>query len=311
VGREDVGNAVVLNSAMFNGARIVGPAVAGLTIGAFGPAMAFTLNAVSYIAVIAGLLAMRADELRTPPTVDRPHSVGEVTAQLREGIGYVRHTPPVLLAVLVVGLVATFGMNFQVIVPVIARDVLGSDASGFGFLMTASGVGSLAAAAWLAVAGGRPRPRRIVFGAIVVGAADLLLAFSGLFPVSMLLMAAVGAGGITMAAVANTTIQLNVPDRLRGRVMSVFTTVFAGSMPVGGLLTGALASTAGIAVAVATGGALALAVGLISLVWLRRQPMDVMRPPEVARPGRVVPPAQPGDPVGPGEAVAQTAARTR
>jgi hypothetical protein len=93
--------------------------------------------------------------------------------------------------------------------------------------------------------------------------------------------------------------------------MSVFTTVFAGSMPVGGLLTGALASTAGIAVAVATGGALALAVGLISLVWLRRQPMDVMRPPEVARPGRVVPPAQPGDPVGPGEAVAQTAARTR
>jgi len=311
VGREDVGNAVVLNSAMFNGARIVGPAVAGLTIGAFGPAMAFTLNALSYVAVIAGLLAMRADELRTPPTVDRPHSVGEVTAQLREGIGYVRHTPPVLLAVLVVGLVATFGMNFQVIVPVIARDILHSDASGFGFLMTASGVGSLAAAVWLALAGGRPRPRRIVFGAIVVGAADLLLAFSGLFPVSMLLMAAIGAGGITMAAVANTTIQLNVPDRLRGRVMSVFTTVFAGSMPVGGLLTGALASTAGIAVAVAAGGALALAVGLISLVWLQRQPMEVMRPPEIARPVRVVAPAQPGDPVGAAEAVAQTAARTR
>ena len=278
VGREDIGNAVVLNSAMFNGARVVGPAVAGLTIGAFGPAMAFTMNAVSYVAVIAGLVAMRSEDLRTPALVVRPHSAGEVVAQLREGIGYVRHTAPVWLAVVVVGLVATAGMNFNVIVPVIAREILDSDASGFGFLMTMSGLGSLAAALWLAMAGGAPRPSRIVAGAIVLGAAELALAFSRVFPLSMLLMFAIGAGGLTMAAVANTTIQLSVPDGLRGRVMSVFTTVFAGSQPIGGLLVGTIASVAGIAVAVGIGGALSLAVGIAALAWVRRQPDAVLRP---------------------------------
>lgn len=271
VGREDVGNAIVLNSAMFNGARIVGPAAAGLTIGAFGPAIAFTINAISYLAVIAALAAMRADALRTPVGIDRPHSLGEVGAQLREGIGYVRHTPPVLLAILMIGLVSTFGMNFQVVVPVLARDVLDAGAAGFGFLMTASGVGSLGAALWLAVMGGAPRPIRLVGGAILLGAAEVLLAVSNLFPVSMLLMLLMGAGGITMAATANTTIQLNVPDRLRGRVMSVFTTVFAGSSPIGGLLMGSIASAAGIAVAVGIGGGLTLLVGLAALAWIRAQ----------------------------------------
>jgi MFS family permease len=271
VGREDIGNAIVLNSAMFNGARIVGPAAAGLTIGAFGPAIAFTLNAVSYLAVIAALAAMRADALRTPVGIERPHSRSEVGAQLREGIGYVRNTPPVLLAVLMIGLVSTFGMNFQVVVPVLARDVLDAGAAGFGFLMTASGVGSLGAALWLAVMGGAPRPIRLVGGAMLLGAAEVLLAISNLFPVSMLLMLLMGAGAITMAATANTTIQLNVPDHLRGRVMSVFTTVFAGSSPMGGLLMGSIASAAGIAVAVGIGGGLTLLVGLAAFVWVRAQ----------------------------------------
>jgi MFS family permease len=271
VGRDDIGNAIVLNSAMFNGARIVGPAAAGLTIGAFGPAIAFTLNAVSYLAVIAALAAMRADALRTPVGIERPHSRSEVGAQLREGIGYVRNTPPVLLAVLMIGLVSTFGMNFQVVVPVLARDVLDAGAAGFGFLMTASGVGSLGAALWLAVMGGAPRPIRLVGGAMLLGAAEVLLAISNLFPVSMLLMLLMGAGAITMAATANTTIQLNVPDHLRGRVMSVFTTVFAGSSPMGGLLMGSIASAAGIAVAVGIGGGLTLLVGLAAFVWVRAQ----------------------------------------
>ncbi|HSK53484.1 MAG TPA: MFS transporter [Clostridia bacterium] len=289
VGREDVGNAIVLNSAMFNGARIVGPAAAGLTIGAFGPAIAFTINAISYLAVIAALAAMRADALRTPVGIDRPHSLGEVGAQLREGIGYVRHTPPVLLAILMIGLVSTFGMNFQVVVPVLARDVLDAGAAGFGFLMTASGIGSLGAALWLAVMGGAPRPIRLVGGAILLGAAEVLLAVSNLFPVSMLLMLLMGAGGITMAATANTTIQLNVPDRLRGRVMSVFTTVFAGSSPIGGLLMGSIASAAGIAVAVGIGGGLTLLVGLAALAWIRAQAgfqsVPVATPAPLAAPG--------------------------
>jgi MFS family permease len=283
VGRGDIGNAILLNSAMFNSARVVGPAIAGLTIGAFGPATAFAINAVSYLAVLAALGAMRESELRTPEGIVRPHNRGEVMAQLREGLAYVRRTPPVLLAIVVLGLVATVGMNFQVAIPVVAREILDSDASGFGFLMAASGLGSLTAAIWLAVAGGLPRHNRLIAGALLLGAGELVLSISNLFPVSLVLMFLIGAGGIAMAATANTMIQLNVPDALRGRVMSVFTTVFAGSSPIGGLFIGTVASAAGIAFAIALGGGLAVLVALGALLWVRRQPGFVAVPPALPR----------------------------
>ena len=269
VGPRDIGNAVAINSAMFNGARVVGPAMAGLTIGAFGMAPAFAINAVSFLAVIIGLSAMRDDELHRPRLVPRPRSVGAVMGNLREGLAFVRHTPLVLLAVTTVGLVATFGMNFQVVIPPLAQDVLGSDASGYGFLMTASGLGALTAAVALVV-GGKPRPIRIAVGAIALGIASIALASSTWFPLSLVLMAPIGAGGIVMAATANATIQLAVPDGLRGRVMSVYTTVFSASMPVGGLLMGAIASTLGILEAVAIGGVLSLLTGVVAFAWYRR-----------------------------------------
>jgi MFS family permease len=269
VGRADIGNAVALNSAMFNGARVVGPAIAGLTIGVFGVGLAFVINAASFVAVIAGLLAMRERDLSSPPRKARPESAGEVLMQLREGLSYVRRTPLVLLAVIIVGLVATFGMNFGVVIPALVQEVLDSDASGYGFLMAASGAGSFAGALWLA-ARRRPRPAFIALGAIVLGAAEVGLAISGLFAVSLVLMLVIGIGTILMAATANTTIQLIVPDGLRGRVMSVYTTIFAGSIPVGGLATGALASGVGIGPTIALGGLLSLATGLLALVWVRR-----------------------------------------
>ncbi len=269
VGVRDVGNAVAINSAMFNGARVIGPAVAGLTIGAFGMATAFALNALSFLAVIVSLGVMRDTELHRPKLIPRPRSVSAVMENLAEGLRFVRHTPIVLLAVTTVGLTATFGMNFQVVIPPLAQDALGSDAAGFGFLMAASGLGALAAAIGL-VLSGRPRPIRIALGAIVLGVASLLLATSTSYPLSLLLMVPVGAGGIVMAATANATIQLAVPDGLRGRVMSVYTTVFSASMPIGGLLMGVLASSIGILEAIAIGGALSLLTGVIALVWWRR-----------------------------------------
>jgi MFS family permease len=283
VGRGDIGNAVALNSAMFNAARVVGPAVAGLTIGAFGSGTAFAINAASFAGVLVALAAMDPTALRTPDLPPRPRSAPQVIEQLREGIAYVRHTPPVLLAILIIGLVSTFGMNFSVVIPALARDVLGTDASGYGFLMTASGVGSLIAAAWLAVSGGLPRVGRMVGGAIALGLAEILLAVSNLFSVSVLLMVIVGFGGITMAATANTMIQLNVPDALRGRAMSVYTTVFAGSTPIGGLLFGWLASVAGVALAVAVGGIGAVVAGLGAFLWVRGQVGFVTVPEPIAR----------------------------
>lgn len=269
VGPRDIGNAVSLNSAMFNGARVIGPAVAGLTIGAFGVATAFAINAVTFLAVIVGLSMMRDDELHRPRLVPRPRSIGDVVDNLAEGLRYVRETPVVLMAVVVVGLVATFGMNFSVLIPAFAQDVLRSDAAGYGFLMTASGVGALSAAVALVV-DGRPRPVRIALGGAVLGVASVGMAIVGGFTPALVLMVFVGAGGITMAATANATIQLSVPDGLRGRVMSVYTTVFSASVPVGGLAMGALASAVGIQLTIGIGGLLSLVTGLAALAWWRQ-----------------------------------------
>jgi MFS family permease len=270
VGREDVGNAVALNAAMFNGSRIIGPALAGLTIGAFGVAAAFALNALSFLAVIVALLMLDDTTLRTRPRMATPRSASEVIDNLVEGLRYVRQTPLVLLAVLVVGAVATFGMNFSVLIPAFAADDLASGAAGFGFLMAASGVGSLVAALMLAFRG-KPRASRIASGAVILGLASVAMAATNVYAVALVLMILIGYGGISMAATANATIQLAVPDQLRGRVMSVYTTIFASSAPIGGLLMGAIASGFGPAVAIGIGGVLSGLVGLAAGAWLRGQ----------------------------------------
>jgi MFS family permease len=279
VGREDISNAVALNSAMFNGARVIGPAVAGITIGLFGVGPAFLIDAISYLAVIAALLAMREGDLHTRPGIDRPQSISAAVETLREGLGYVRRTKVVLAATIVVGLVATFGMNFSVVIPPLTQTVLHSDATGYGFLMAATGVGSVISALAIAFSG-RTTPMVIAFGAITLGVAEVFLGLTSSFAIALLAMFFAGVGGIAMAATANTVIQLTVPDQLRGRVLSVYTTVFAGSFPIGGLVTGAIASTFGASVAIGLGGAASLVTGLAGIRWLRGR---TMRPPVIVR----------------------------
>ncbi len=261
VGREDIGNAVALNSAIFNAARIVGPAVAGLTIGVFDISTAFFLNGLSFIAVIASLLAMRTDELNAVARTAMPRTVHAVFETLAEGLSYVRRTHVVLLGVSVVGLVSLVGMNFAVVVPAMAKDMLGGGAEVYGFLMAASGVGSLAAALTVAFLG-RPTQRVLIGGAIVLGVLEIAMALSHSMALSMVCMFGIGAGGIAMAMTANTAIQLAVPDALRGRVMAVYTTVFAGSTPLGGLAFGAIAAVGGVSLAILVGGLAALAIGI-------------------------------------------------
>jgi len=269
VGREELGNAVALNSAVFNAARIVGPAVAGLTIAATDISVAFLVNGLSFLAVLASYRAMDDRALASAPMLVRPTTIGGAASDLAEGLRYVRTTPLVLLPILVLGLVSTFGMNFSVVVPAIAREVLDVGAEGFGFLMAASGVGSFVAA--ISIAFGRRSHRALIgLGAVGLGLAELVLAASGSYPVSLVAMFVVGLGAIGMAATCNTTIQMTVPDHLRGRVMSVYTTVFAGSTPIGGLLTGILASGFGVPVAVAVGGVGSLVVGVAGYAWYRR-----------------------------------------
>jgi len=271
VGRGDVANAVALNSAIFNTAPIVGPAIAGLAIGAFDISIAFLLNGLSFLAVIVAYAMMRDEELASPPVFNRPHTVREVGQTLAEGVRYVRRTDVILLATVIVGLVSLFGMNFGVIIPALARDVLHTDATGYGFLMAASGIGSLAAALGIAFSG-RSMPANIAAGALLLGVAEIAAAAIHVYPLALVAMAFVGFGAIGMAATANTVIQLAVPNELRGRVMSVYTTVFVGSSPIGGLLMGGIASKFGVDVSLAVGGVACAVLGLIAFWWLRRIP---------------------------------------
>ena len=270
VGREDIGNAVALNSAMFNGARVIGPAIAGLAIGAFGVSIAFLIDALSFLAVLFGLFLMREAELRPAPRFVRPTTTGAVFTNLGDGLRYVRRTGLVLLSITIIGVVATFGINFSILIPPLAANVLHVGASGYGFLMAASGLGSLLAA--LTIAFGGTRATRMLIGAIVLGVAEILIGGIASYPVDLVLMFAAGAGAISMMATANTVIQLQVPDELRGRVMSVYTTVFAGTSPIGGLALGALAANAGAPTAIAFGGAVSLVAALIGVAWYRRLP---------------------------------------
>jgi len=287
VGREDVANAVGLNSALFNASRILGPAAAGLLIGAFDLSIAFLVNALSYLAVIVAYGVMDDRALRPIAATNRPTSWGGVIENLAEGARYVRNTPLVLLAVTIVGLGATFGLNFQVLVPPLADDVLNVGPTGFGFLMAASGVGSTIAALSVAFSH-RPGPRPIAAGAIVLGLATVVLAWSSSFGLSLLTMVVAGAGCIAMAVTANTTIQLTVPDHLRGRVMSVYTTCFSASVPAGGVLMGGIASAFSVPASLFVGAILSIVCGVGAWIWLDRIQATGRRPALRSVPGGAV-----------------------
>src|SRR5450759_2645838 len=171
VGRDDIANAVALNSAVFSGGRIVGPAIAGILIGILGTALCFVLNGLSYGAVVISLLAMRDSELMPAARLAMPRSLGAIRENLGEGLRYVWNTPVVLLAIGVIGFVSTFGMNFNAVLPVMAARVLNVGANGLGFLFASMGAGAMISA--LAVATlARPRLRVLIGGGMVLGAAE-------------------------------------------------------------------------------------------------------------------------------------------
>ncbi|HEV2005353.1 MAG TPA: MFS transporter [Candidatus Limnocylindrales bacterium] len=297
VGRGDIGNAVALNSALFNGARVIGPAIAGIAIGAFGVASAFLIDAISFLAVLVALFAMREDSLRQAPRLAQMQSVRAVFGNLAEGLSYVRNTGVALLAITIIGVVATFGINFSVVIPPLASLTLQVGAAGFGFLMAASGLGSLAAALLIAFRG--TRPSRMLLGALVLGVAEMVMGGSNSYALDLLLMFTAGAGSISMMATANTTLQLAVPDALRGRVMSVYTTVFAGASPIGGVVIGAIAANAGAQAALFVGGLISVLAGIGGIVWYRSLRSSGQIPARIASTRSVAVPSGSLGPPGP------------
>ena len=263
VGPDDVMNGIALNSAVFNSARIVGPAIGGPLIALVGTALCFILNGLSYGAVVVGLLAMRESELMPAARLAIPRSIGAVRSGLAEGLRYVWQTPPVLLAVAVIGFVSTFGMNFNVVLPVMAAGALNAGPTGLGLLFASMGAGALTAALTVAMLS-RPRLRILVGGGMVLGVSELVLAATNSLPVAAIAVYFCGLGAIATAISANTLVQVTVPGPLRGRVMSVFTTAFIGSTPVGNTLIGVAAELSSTRVAVLLAGSMTLLIGLIA-----------------------------------------------
>ncbi len=284
VPREDLVNAIAMSSTSFNLSRVVGPAVAGVTIAAFGVASNFGVNAISYLSVIVGLLLIDSKLLYRVP---RPDRFPTVRSSLAEGVRYARATPSVLWPLVLLGGVAALAMNFQTLLPVFTRDTLGLGSGGYGALFATMGAGSLLGSLGLAFATSqRPMFRLIIGGA----AAFLALAFALGFVRSPLLafplVAGIGLSSMLMVNTINVTVQNSVPDALRGRVMSLYVTVFAGSAPLGGLFAGAMAEAFGAPFAFSLGAALATFV-LVLVAWrLRGAHMPQLAP--VTEPAPVV-----------------------
>lgn len=258
VGREDLMNAITLNSAMFNGARIVGPAIAGVVIAVIGLAGAFFLNALSFIAVIAGLMLMRID--RVIPKVRN-----SVKEELKEGLRFVRGHQLVRSLLTLAGFVSVFATAYMVLMPKFARDTMGLGPKGMGFLMSAVGVGALCGAFFLSSLGDfRGKGRLLLAGNITFSVMLVLFSFSRSMPLSIGLLFFAGWGMMTNMALTNTLIQTSAPDAIRGRVMSVYTLMFMGMTPVGSFQAGVVAHWLGVPEAIRI-GAIISALAAIAL----------------------------------------------
>jgi MFS family permease len=264
VGRADLVNAVGLNSMTFQGARIFGPALAGVVIQLIGIAPTLILNAISFIPVIWALLLMdRKAFFGAPPSRD-----GSMLGKLKEGLGFAVHTPIILSLLIVVAFIGTFGYNFTVITPLVANNILKTDATGYGLLSAAMGFGALFAALGTAYARRITMRRMLISGgffSIFLGA----LALSTSFWLSMVIFILIGFAAITCATATNTLLQLNTPEQLRGRVMSINILLTQGSTPIGGFFLGTLGQLAGVATAISVCAVLCLlGVGVaVSYRW--------------------------------------------
>lgn len=264
VGREDLINAVALNSASFNAARIVGPAVAGVMIGQFGVVPAFFVNGVGHLVVIAALLTLT--------TTGKPaaRSITGVLADIAQGIRHALSTPRIRLLLGLLFVVSFSVFNFSVYVPLLAKTVLGLGAEGFGYLMAALGVGAVAGALTVGASSGREPSIMTMFIEATLACGGLFLMFSVRHvAVAALMLVAIGYTGTMLVATCNTALQLAAPDALRGRIMSLYVLIWGGSFPIGAFLVGAISEAWGVPRAFAVMGGFGLATLLALSLWWR------------------------------------------
>ena len=272
VGQDELPNAVALNSSLFNAARVVGPALGGLLVAVVGAGACFSLNAVSYLAVLAGLLAMRRQELYP---VERPERPPKIFRGTMEAFAHVRQAPDTLLALLVVLMLSTFSFNFNVLLPVMAKQTLGGGPEVFGVLTAFFGLGALGGALTSATLG-RASWRVLLAGTFGFGLAQLALAPVGGLALASLLLFMTGLSFTLWTSNANSLLQLNAPDHLRGRVIGLYFFAFNGAGPMGGLLAGWLASQGGTEAAYVVSGAASIAMTLFAAFRLRDRAVPLL-----------------------------------
>jgi len=249
VGKEDMQNAIALNSSMFNGARIIGPAVAGLLVAAIGEGWCFLLNALSYIAVIVGLLMMQVTKREIHP------ASASAFGHIAEGFRYVRSTKPVRALLSLIAVVSVIGTPYAVLMPIFADKILHGGPSALGYLMGSAGCGALCGALLLAARHGlKGLGLWVAMSSAGFGVSLILFAQSRHLLTSEIALLPVGFCMMIQMASTNTLIQSMVPDRLRGRIMSVYSMVFMGMAPIGALMAGALSHRLGAPLAVSIGG---------------------------------------------------------
>ncbi|MFC0036992.1 MFS transporter [Actinomadura rayongensis] len=270
VGKEDVPNAIALNSASFNGARLLGPAVAGVLIAAFGTGPVFLVNAASFAAVLVGLARMRTDELHIADTVPR------AKGQLIEGLRYVKGRRDLLMTLVLVGLVATFGMNFQVTIALVARQVFHTGASSFGLASSMLAVGALTGALLAARRTARPRQRVLLGAALLFGVLEALTGLMPTYWAFLVVLVPTGIALMTFVTSANARMQLGVDPAMRGRVMGLYMFVFLGTNPLGAPAVGWMAEHLGPRSALVACGGIALGAAL--LVGLFMAPRGSLAP---------------------------------
>lgn len=278
VGKKNLMNAIVLNSTAVQAARLVGPALAGLAIGRLGMSFAFYINGVSFLAVLFGLLLIRVSPVR----VDSPPK-GESWGRITEGLRYIRQSPPMLSTLVLMGLVSTLAINFTVLVPVLAKTNLGLGAEGYGFLMSAMGIGALAGAVLMAVLSHLgPRRGFLYGGATGLCVFQFFLAFTANYHLSMLLLALTGWMSVTFITSSNTRLQMETPNHLRGRIMSVYSLVFLGVNLPSALLAGLFAHLWGAPAAFLIAGVSGLASTAAVLAW---EQVQISKSSPIAGPG--------------------------
>ncbi len=262
VTRGDLMNAIALNSSMIQASRVLGPALAGLLVGWLGEGPCFLINGISYLAVIAGLFAIRVSRDQTGP------SEGTALAHLKEGFDYVRHTKPVRALLLLVAFVSIFGLPYIVLMPIFASEVLEGGPRALGVLLGAAGIGALGGALTLAARRHVEGLGRVVASSVAaLGTGLVLFSLSRNLIISAVLLVPVGFSLLLQMSASNTLVQTMVPDRMRGRLMSFYAMSLMGMAPFGSLLAGAVASRFGAPATVAAGGA--LCVGASLLFWSR------------------------------------------